>query len=155
MIAILDTSWLLELYRVPGHCHDARFDHVRRETARAADAGAELCVTVPVLFEVAGHVTHAPDGHRRRALRNRFRNDVRTSIDEGAPWTIISPDRDILLRADDLVRLADRFLQTAGEAHSFADISIIDLAESLRARGGNREFKILAFDRQLEAYSAR
>lgn len=153
MIAILDTSWLLELYRVPGHCHDARFEHVRQETARVAAAGAELCVTVPVLFEIAGHVTHVSDGRRRRALRDRFRNDVTTSIDEGAPWTIVSPDKDILLRADDLVRLADRFLQTAGEAYSFADISIIDLAESFR--GGNREVAILAFDRQLEAYSAR
>ena len=155
MIAILDTSWLLELYRVPGHCDDARIDHVRQETARVAGPGAELLVTVAVLFEVAGHVTHVADGRRRRTLCKKLRDDIRKSVDEDRPWTVVSADQNILLRAEDLVGLADRFFQTAGEGYSFADISIIDLAETLGVRAGNRKIRILTFDQQLQAYSRR
>ena len=67
-IAILDTSWLLELYRVPDYFEEARTPHVREETAELAGAGYELFVTVPVLFEVASHITHVRRGGRRRTL---------------------------------------------------------------------------------------
>lgn len=150
-IAILDTSWLLELYRVPGYCKGSRFPRVQRETRDVIDDHGELLVTVPVLFEVANHVTHVRDGRRRRLLNERFRDDVKQSIDGFVPWTIIATGKDVLLRSEDLIRLADRFLQASGENYSFADISIIDLAATLRGR--NWTVEILTFDGQLEAYS--
>lgn len=150
-IAILDTSWLLELYRVPGYCKGSRFPRVQRKTGDVIDARGELFVTVPVLFEVANHVTHVRDGRRRRLLNERFRDDVEQSINGPGPWTIIATGEDVLLRSEDLIRLADRFLQSSGENYSFADISIIDLAATLRER--NRTVEILTFDGQLAAYS--
>ena len=71
--------------------------------------------------------------------------------DGSGPWTIIATGKDILLRSEDVIRLADRFLQTSGVNYSFADISIIDLAATLRER--NRTVEILTFDRQLAACS--
>ena len=68
-----------------------------------------------------------------------------------SPWTIVATGKDILLRSEDIIRLADRFLQNSGVNYSFADISIIDLADKLREK--NWAVKILAFDRQLEAHS--
>ena len=150
-IAILDTSWLLELYRVPGYCNASRFPCVQRKTGDVIDARGELFVTVPVLFEVANHVTHVRDGSRRRLLNERFRGDVEQSIDEFSPWTIVAAGKDVLLRSEDLIRLADRFLQSSGENYSFADISIIDHAATLQ--GKNRTVEILTFDKQLAAYS--
>ena len=149
--AILDTSWLLELYRVPGYFDKSRTDGVRAETAEVAEAGYELFVTVPVLFETASHITHVRDGGRRRTLGKRLLEDITGSIDRERPWTIAPIHSDILLRSEDLIRLADRFLKASGPNYSFADISIIDLAEELRRRG--RAVRILAFDGQLEAYS--
>ena len=149
--AILDTSWLLELYRVPGYCKGSRFPRVQRETRDVIAGRGELLVTVPVLFEVANHVTHVRDGSRRRRLNERFRDDVRQSIDGFGPWTIITTGKDVLLRSEDLIRLADRFLQVSGENYFFADISIIDLAATLQ--GKNRTVETLTFDEQLEAYS--
>ena len=58
---------------------------------------------------------------------------------------------DILLRSDDVMKLAERFLESSGPNYSFADISIIDLAAELRRSG--KTVKILAFDQQLESYS--
>ena len=66
--AILDTSWLLELYRVPGYFDESRTLPVRNQTAALVKAKREPFVTVPVLFEVASHITHVRDGHRRRTL---------------------------------------------------------------------------------------
>ena len=56
-VAILDTSWLLELYRVPGCSDSKRTGLTVSETAKLVDANCELLVTVPVLFEVSNHIT--------------------------------------------------------------------------------------------------
>ena len=149
--AILDTSWLLELYRVPGYFEEARTPHVREETAEIVEAGYELFVTVPVLFEVASHITHVRKGGRRRTLGQRLRDDIASSIGRESPWTIATVGREILFRSEDVIQLANRFLESSGPNYSFADISIIDLAAKLRRP--KRTVKILAFDSQLAAYS--
>ena len=149
--AILDTSWLLELYRVPGYFEESRTLRVRTRTAELAGARYELFVTVPVLFEVASHITHVRKGGRRRALGKRLRDDVASSIGRESPWTIATVGSDILLRSRDVIRLAERFLESSGPNYSFADISIIDLATELRR--SERAVEILAFDHQLESYS--
>ena len=71
---------------------------------------------------------------------------------ESVPWTILTTGKDILLRSEDVVRLADRFLQASGENYSFANISIIDLATTLHER--NRTVEVLSFNKRLAAYSA-
>ena len=149
--AILDTSWLLELYRVPGYFKESRTEPVRTETAELIDAECELFVTVPVLFEVASHITHVRDGQCRRALAETLRDDITSSISREIPWTIIAVGKEILFRSHDVVRLAERFLESSGPNYSFADISIIDLATELRRPG--RTVRILAFDEQLASYS--
>lgn len=149
--AILDTSWLLELYRVPGYFDEARTPFVRNETAELIDARCELVVTVPVLFEVASHITHVPDGRRRRTLSKKLRDDIKSSIERESPWMIATVGRNILLRAEDVIQLAERFLESSGPNYSFANISIIDLAAELRRAG--RTVKILTYHGQLGSYS--
>ena len=149
--AVLDTSWLLELYRVPGHFEPARTSSVFTKTNKLVEAGGELLVTVPVLFEVASHITHVSDGSGRRKFARTLRDDIRSSLDREIPWTITAVGQDILLRSEDVMKLAEKFLESSGPNYSFADISIIDLAAELRRSG--KTVKILAFDQQLEAYS--
>lgn len=67
-VAILDTSWLLKLYQVLGCFDKSGTNHVRNETTDVVTAGCERFVTVPVLFEVASHITHVRDGRRRNTL---------------------------------------------------------------------------------------
>ena len=149
--AILDTSWLLELYRVPRYFKKSRTAGVRADTAEFVDAGGELFVTVPVLFEVASHITHVRDGRVRRTLGQKLHDDIGSSLDHESPWTTTTVGSDILLRSADVMHLAERFLESSGPNYSFADISIIDLAAELR--GSGRVVKILAFDKQLASYS--
>ena len=149
--AILDTSWLLELYRVPGYFDESRTDFVQTKTAKLIDSKCELFVTVPVLFEVAAHITRVGDGGRRRTLATRLRDDIETSMHRESPWTIPAVGLQILFRSQDVIQLAERFLDSSGPNYSFADISIIDLAAVLRRTG--RTVKILGFDEQLASYS--
>ena len=149
--AILDTSWLLELYRVPGYLDESRTPFVQNETAELIDARCELVVTVPVLFGVASHITHVPDGRRRRTLSKKLRDDIKSSIERESPWMIATVGRNILLRTEDVIQLAERFLASSGPNYSFANISIIDLAAELRRAG--RAVKILTYHRQLASYS--
>ena len=149
--AILDTSWLLELYRVPGDFDGRRTHHVRSETAKIVEDGCELFVTVPVLFEVASHITRVGDGQRRRTLGKKLLEDITSSMDRDEPWTIAAVGEDILLRAEDLLHLARRFLQESGPNYSFANISIIDLGTELRKR--NHAVEILTFNTRLKSYS--
>ena len=149
---ILDTSWLLELYQVPGDSTPQRHPAVLKQAALAAE-GAML-VTVPVLFEVANHIVHVRNGHHRRRLIKKYRADVHASLDDEVPWTVSRPrltEGDILLRSQDLADLAGQFVDESPVAYSLADISIIDLARYLQKRG--RQVQILAFDKQLEAYA--
>ena len=107
-----------------------------------------------MLFEVANHIVHVRNGHQRRELIKRYREDVVASLEIDTPWTVIRAlqNNDILLRAQDLVDLASRFAKTSSVGYSLADISIIDLAQSLQKRG--MTVAILAFDKQLEAYAS-
>ena len=110
-------------------------------------------MTVPVLFEVANHIVHVRNGDRRRKLIEQYRADVVGSLTEDAPWTVVPTLRegDILLRAEDLVDLAGRFAKMSSVGYSLADISVIDLTQSLQKRG--MVVAILAFDKQLEAHA--
>lgn len=148
---IIDTSWLLELYRVPGHFQDSRSVVVMQEATDAVERNERLWVTIPVLFEVANHISHISQGHFRRELSRRFVKDIRGSFEREIPWVVSSVDKDTLLRAHDIVRLAEQFLQHKGPHYSFTDISIIDLAEQFRIR--KRKARILSFDERLRAYS--
>ncbi|MCY4182589.1 MAG: hypothetical protein OXF43_06845 [Gammaproteobacteria bacterium] len=150
-VGILDTSWLLELYRVPGHFDDSRAQQIYSKTDELITRNCELLVTVPVLFEVSQHITHVKSGHRRRTLSKKFRDNIASSVAEDTPWTIPTIDKGTLLRAEDIIKLADRFVASYGQNYSFADISIIDLTEQFRQK--DRVVTILTFDKQLLAYS--
>ena len=148
--AILDTSWLLELYRVPGHSKKERQEEVLGQ-ARAAAEGRML-VTVPVLFEVANHMVRVRSGHHRRRLIKQYSEHLNSSLKDETPWTVVRPSQDdILLRTEDLIELASRFVKESSVGYSLADITIVDLALQLRKR--EQSVRVLAFDKQLEAYS--
>ena len=148
-VAILDTSWLLELYEVPGDSKRERRGTVVKQAEWAIQVG--MLVTVPVLFEVADHIVRVRNGDRRRKLIKKYRNDVVGSLKKERLGRSSRREDDILLRVQDLVDLAGRFAKVSSVGYSLADISIIDLAQSLQKRG--MAVAILAFDKQLEAYA--
>lgn len=152
-MTVLDTSWLLELYQVPGDSKPERHRPVLEQAKQAAQG--RMMVTVPVLFEVANHIVRVRNGNQRRKLIERYRKDVVDSLEQEIPWTVVRALQDdgILLRTQDLVDLAGRFATSSSVGYSLADISIIDLTQSLYKEQGVA-VAILTFDKQLEAYAS-
>ncbi len=148
--AILDTSWLLEFYRVPGHSREDRHAEV---TAQASDDSLDdLFLTVPVIFEFANHLVRVASGNRRRQLIEKYDAQLTESLNDEVPWTVVADSGDgVLLRAETLIEMAKHFVQHSGRSHSLADISIIDLATDLQEQG--RKVRIFTFDQQLASYA--
>lgn len=146
--AILDTSWLVELYQVP---MVSRKERLSTTVEQAREARGRMVVTVPVLFEFANHLVRV-DAGRRRPLVEKYLGDVERSLSEGVPW-IVLPNREsgVLLSADDLADLTKRFSAEATFGHSLADISVMDVASQFQEKG--HKANIFAFDRSLESYA--
>lgn len=88
-VYVIDTSYLLEIFAVPGHSTKEARDAIRSRIAAAAKSGARLYVTVPSIYELANHISHISDGNARRSLAEQVRDTILTSLDQGTPWTII------------------------------------------------------------------
>lgn len=64
-VYVIDTSYLLELYAVPGHSTQEAVDEIRSRFTDAVRQGARLYVTVPSIYELANHIAHISDGNVR------------------------------------------------------------------------------------------
>lgn len=88
-VYVIDTSYLLEIFAVPGHSTKEPKDKIKIRIAAAAKSDARLYVTVPSIYELANHISHVSNGNTRRSLAERVRDTVLSSLDTGTPWTII------------------------------------------------------------------
>ena len=88
-VYVIDTSYLLELFAVPGHSTKEARDDIKSRIAAAAKSGARLYVTVPCIYELANHIADVSNGNARRSLAEQVRDTVLSSLDQGTPWTII------------------------------------------------------------------
>ena len=89
-IFVLDTSYLLELYSVPGFS-DRTFSARLREKM-AGLAGARFHVPIGCLYKFCDHISDVSDGNRRYDLAHRIATDVGSSIEHARPW-LISPSQ--------------------------------------------------------------
>ena len=83
-VFVLDTSYLAELYSVPGFS-DASFSRdLKKRMAR--EVGARFHVPVGCLYKLCDHIADIGDGNRRRELARQVAIDVNSSIARGVPW---------------------------------------------------------------------
>lgn len=93
-VFVLDTSYLLELFRVPGHSNDAAVTEIRNRYGKAIKNNSRLYVPLPCIFELANHIADVNDGHSRRELGNKFFETIKSCVKENIPW-IITPSCDM------------------------------------------------------------
>ena len=84
-VYVIDTSYLLEIFAVPGHSTKEAREKIKIRIAAAAQSGARLYVTVPSIYELANHISHVSDGNARRSLAEQVRDTVLSSLDQGTP----------------------------------------------------------------------
>lgn len=88
-VYVIDTSYLLELYAIPGKSTPEAITEIRKRLLRAAESRSSLYVTVPTIYELAKHIVRIPDGNQRRRYAVHVKNDVLSSLTEGTPWNVI------------------------------------------------------------------
>ena len=149
-VYVIDTSYLCELFAVPRYSTEEAISEVKRRFTVAAEGRARLYVSLPTIFELAGHIADVREGGLRRKLSVKLRDAVVTSIREGRPW-ILRP----AVKEDAVEGLIDGFVQYSPEKGiSLVDTILIDEANHLRKTkysGEEWQVHIWTKDRRLKA----
>jgi len=133
---VVDTSYWVELFKVPGHYKQEYFLVIKERFAIARQNKYRLYLPIPVLFELANHIAHVDSGDERRRLSTLFSKTVKRGI-VGEDTTLnIIPCMAFPVASEldkNLNYFVERFesefsLQSLG----FTDSSIILEAESLK-----------------------
>ena len=128
-VYVIDTSYLLEIFAVPGHSTKEAREKIKIRIAAAAQSGARLYVTVPSIYELANHISHVSDGNVRRSLAEQVRDTVLSILDLGTPWTII-PSQQLTTFKNLIVSFVDdHVIQRIG----LSDSTLIDEAHRLKS----------------------
>jgi len=150
---VIDTSYWLELFKVPGHFKDSNHNKVKLYFKTAIQNNYRLYISVPVLFELANHIAHVDNGSQRHDLAGQFSKTVKQGI------TIEEPSLNIISSmaftvanelSQKLEYFVDRFeSEFAQQGLGFTDASIILDAEKLK---NDRNFvHIWTLDTELKA----
>ena len=91
-VYVIDTSYLLELYAVPGHSTQKAVDEIRRRFTDAGGGSARLYVTVPSIYELANHIAHISDGNARFSLAKLIKKMFYPASTKACPGRLFPPD---------------------------------------------------------------
>lgn len=88
-VYVIDTSYLDELYAVPGKSSKTHVEQVRGRFASAVGSRGRFYVPVPCIFELGNHIGAA----RSRKLSRKLLQDVQDSLQNQGAW-ILTPNAD-------------------------------------------------------------
>ena len=149
---VIDTSYLLEFYRVPGFSTDAAVMEVRRRFKAAFSDGSRLFVPVGAVFEFANHVADLTDGGERKRLADDLYKVVASSILDGEPWIIVpGPKYDSEFLSQLCSAFSTEFVQ---QRIGLTDTHIIDQARRLKQKYSGMPYRVHIWtkDHRLKAY---
>jgi hypothetical protein len=132
-VYIVDTSYLLEVYAVPGFSAGQAVEEVRKRFESATREGSRLFVPTGCLFELCNHVADVRDGKTRSRLARKIADDVDASLSEHHfPWRIAPVDAHRELRLQ-IRRFAKEYVvQRIG----LTDTQVVEVAASQKRRYG-------------------
>ena len=92
-IYIIDTSYLLELYQVPGKSDAGSSREVKKRFITAISDQARMLIPLGVLFELCNHIAGVANGDQRAKLSWRVAQDVEESCtNPHFPWRLTPAD---------------------------------------------------------------
>jgi len=132
---VIDTSYLNELFKVPGKFNPTRAEQVKRRFRDAISAGHRLYVPFAAVFELANHIAHVRDGDSRKKLADKLADTVRSSVEISNPWVITPDAKNILYDLSELLRLCDVYAQEmAPQSIGLSDTAMIEEARRLKQK---------------------
>ena len=132
---VVDTSYLLELLKVPDRFEPTVSAGVKQRFSAAIAADHRLYVPFAVVFELANHIALVRDGSARKRLADKLATTVRSCIENDTPWIITPASENILYDLSELLRLCDVYAQElAVQGIGLSDTSIIEEARRLKRK---------------------
>jgi hypothetical protein len=128
-VYVIDTSYLDELFAIPGFSEVAASAEVRKRFAAAAELDALFIVPLPCLFEFADHLAVIPNGRVRLGLAEAVCRAVTSSFAEAQPWTI-TPSKGLDAVPEVLKRFAAEYVK---QKIGLSDAFVIQEANRLKA----------------------
>jgi hypothetical protein len=108
-IYVLDTSYLLEIFRCGRDSREDASDEVRKRFKQANKSGGRFFVPLPCLFELGDHVADVKNEELRKKIAENLVSTVKASLETKRPWTITPTGNP----NDILPNLLERFVPVA------------------------------------------
>ena len=86
-VFVLDTSYLCELYRVPGFHRPELSARIKERIRQHVES--QLYVPLACLYELCDHIGDVVDGGRRHEIARKVVAHVEASSADGRPWLIV------------------------------------------------------------------
>lgn len=148
VVLVIDTSYLLELYHVPGYFNKTSAAAIKARFDTAIAQKSQLYVPFPVILEMANHIVDGRDDGPRKKLAELFVAHVLESFENGQPF-VITPALDEASLKELLQQFANEFAQ---QRVGLTDTSIIHEAKRLKQKyGASYNVHIWTKDRRLKA----
>lgn len=129
-VFVLDTSYLAELYSVPGFS-DAAFSRALKNRMER-EVGARFHVPVGCLYKLCDHIADVGDGNRRHQLARQVAVDVKSSIGRSMPW-LMSPATGL----DGIAEFVQRFAFNPEHLKiGLTNSEVIEIANALKRKYG-------------------
>jgi len=145
-IFVVDTSYLTELFKVPGYSQHPKEVNERFEAA-IRNKG-RFYVPLPCIFELANHIAHAKDRNNRAALSIKLLETIKSCIENQRPW-IITPSTGIEVLSELCRVFSDKYVI---KGIGLTDTFIIQEAKGLKKEKSHFKVHIWTKDRSLKAY---
>ncbi|MCY1280901.1 hypothetical protein D9M68_464000 [compost metagenome] len=133
-IVILDTSFLLELFNVPGDSTPERHDSARELFQQAIIEGYDVYCPLSVLYELANHIVDIKNSAKRREIAELFQDTVLSAWEERTPFSII-PSECVSGEYHDLSalpQLCHEYRENISQGLGLTDCTIIDVARKIK-----------------------
>jgi hypothetical protein len=147
---VVDTGYLLELFKVDGRYNDDKHKIIDAKFKKAAIQGFRIYVPVSVLFEVATHIAYVDNGYRRKKLAEKLAIIVDSCVKKQNPW-IITPGEEL----KSIEQLAETLLKFANEYAvqelSLTDTSVLLIAQELKKNRSDYKVHIWTTEHTLKA----
>lgn len=150
---IVDTSILCVYLQIPymetcGKAPDVwTYDDVKTLIDLESAANTSLVLPLSTIVETGNHIAQL--ANNRRPYAENFVEIIRASINEEFPWTAFSAQVE-LWNDENLLGLADRFVDYAERGLGIGDATIVEVANFYATAGHNVE--ILTGDGSLKGY---
>ncbi len=86
---VLDTGYLLEIFKVPNYWNTNDAKEIIKRYKRAVERNYSFFLPIACIYEFANHLADVRNSTDKIRIANNFFEVLKKSLDSGVPWTIV------------------------------------------------------------------